>query len=185
MVGDNYLYYNYQSNSKWWDGPDQATYYIIEYSGVVPTTVTTIQKSLAATVASDFTEDKVLYADASLIAHTAGVGTVSWQWQRSGDGGATWVDISGATSSSYTLVDGDAGKLVRTKGSYTDGQGTDESMASAATSVIANVNDAATGTVTVSGRAGAWALFSLSLPPPLPPLLGAPRAASIATEQQA
>jgi len=151
---ENYLQYGY-NHAYWNDAGSSSLYpYLVEYSGVVSTTVTTTQQALAATSASDFTEDKVLYADASLITDADGVSTVSWQWQRSSDGGATWVDISGATSSSYTLGDGDAGKLVRTKGSYTDGQGTAETVYSAASTAVINVNDAPVGFgVTISGSA--------------------------------
>ncbi|MBB3944074.1 methionine-rich copper-binding protein CopC, partial [Sphingorhabdus rigui] len=110
--------------------------------------------SFAAASYSDFSEDKVIYADAGLITDADGLGTVGWQWQRSGDGGATWSDISGATSSSYTLGDGDAGKLVRTKGTYTDGQGTVETVYSAASTPVINVNDAPVGFgVSISGSA--------------------------------
>jgi hypothetical protein len=103
---------------------------------------------------SDFAENKVLFADASQVTDPDGVGTVGWQWQRSGDGGVTWVDISGATLHSYTLGDSDAGKLVRTKGIYTDGQGATETVYSAASTQVINVNDAPIGFgVSISGSA--------------------------------
>jgi len=94
---------------------------------------------------TDFTENKVLHADASLIMDADGIGIVSWQWQRSGDGGVTWTDISGATSSSYTLGDSDAGNRVRTRGSYTDGQGTVETLYSVASTRVFSVNYTPTG----------------------------------------
>jgi hypothetical protein len=103
---------------------------------------------------SDFTQGRTLYADASLIVDADGVGAISWQWQRSEDGGATWSDITGATSGSYTLGDSDAGKLVRTKGSYTDGQGTVETVFSAASSPVINVNDAPSGQPIMAVRTG-------------------------------
>jgi subtilisin family serine protease len=38
---------------------------------------------------------------------------IGYQWQRSGDDGATWADIPGATSDAYTLAGADVGARVR------------------------------------------------------------------------
>src|SRR5206468_2293279 len=45
------------------------------------------------------------------------------------------------------------GQAITVVASYTDGHGTPESVASGATSAVANVNDAPTGSVTISGTA--------------------------------
>ncbi|MXX23221.1 MAG: hypothetical protein F4Z93_09115, partial [Rhodospirillales bacterium] len=57
-------------------------------------------------------------------------GSVAWQWQRSPDGTtaqdvdtANFEDISGATGAAYTPVDGDAGRWLRARATYTDGYG--------------------------------------------------------------
>ena len=89
---------------------------------------------------TDFKENEDLWADANLITDPDGVGVVSWQWQRSSDGGSTWTDISGATSSIYTLGDADVSKLVRVKGTYIDGQGTAETVYSASSTKVINLN---------------------------------------------
>jgi hypothetical protein len=39
--------------------------------------------------------------------------TFTYQWQSSSDGGATWVNIAGATASSYTLTPAEIGLLIR------------------------------------------------------------------------
>ena len=57
------------------------------------------------------------------------------------------------TGSSITLGQGDVGKTITVTASYTDTQGTAESVASSATSAVANVNDDPTGSVTISGTA--------------------------------
>ncbi|MYM56842.1 S8 family serine peptidase [Thalassovita mangrovi] len=90
------------------------------------------------------TEDQVLTASNTL-ADEDGLGTVSYQWQR--DGG----NISGATSATYTLTQADVGAAITVRASYTDGQGTAESVTSAATAAVTNVNDAPTGVVSISG----------------------------------
>ncbi|MCH8240485.1 MAG: hypothetical protein IIB62_10640 [Proteobacteria bacterium] len=65
----------------------------------------------------------------------------------------TFSDIAGATGANYTLADADVGQQVRVVASYTDGGGTAESVASAASAAVANVNDAPTGAPSVSGTA--------------------------------
>ena len=47
----------------------------------------------------------------------------------------------------------DRGKVITVVASYTDGHGTAESVASADTSAVANLNDAPTGSVTIAGTA--------------------------------
>jgi len=76
-----------------------------------------------------------------------GMGTVSYQWQRDGS------DISGETSASYTIVQADVGFAIRVVASYTDLQGTFESVPSLATALVINVNSAPTGSVNISGTA--------------------------------
>jgi uncharacterized delta-60 repeat protein len=104
------------------------------------------------TISGSATEDQVLTAGNTLT-DADGMGTVSYQWQRSTDAGAHWGSIGGATSGNYTLGDADVGGLVRVVGSYTDGHGTVESVASDATLGIANINDAPAGSVNISGTA--------------------------------
>ena len=48
---------------------------------------------------------------------------ISYQWQRGG------VNIAGATGATYTTTQADVGQLLRVVASYTDGQGTAESVA--------------------------------------------------------
>ena len=59
------------------------------------------------------------------------------QWRISQDGGATWVDIAGATTRFYTPVAGDEGKLLRAVFTYTDGHGPGKRAESAAVRVTA------------------------------------------------
>jgi Ca2+-binding RTX toxin-like protein len=103
------------------------------------------------TVSGTATQNQILTA-ANTLADVDGLGAVSYQWQSSTDG-MTWSAISGATASNLTLGQAQVGKRVRVVASYTDGQGTVESVSSAATSSVVNVNDAPTGKVTLSGTA--------------------------------
>lgn len=83
-------------------------------------------------------EDQTLTADISALVDADGLGAVSYQWQA--DAG----NIAGATESSYTLTQGDVGAAITVVASYRDGHNTPESKSSAATEVVANVNDAPT-----------------------------------------
>ncbi len=99
----------------------------------------------APVVTGTATEDQTLTADTSSIADADGLGAFSYQWQRDG------VDIGGATGSTYTLGDADVGTSISVVVSYTDGNGTAESLTSAAVGPVANVNDAPTGAPLVTG----------------------------------
>jgi len=87
--------------------------------------------------------------------------TTSWQWQRSADGSTGWANISGATSSTYTLVLADDTNYVRAVQTSTNAVGTD-SANSAASGQISSV-PAFTGLLdTYSGAAAAYSLRQLS-----------------------
>ena len=81
-----------------------------------------------------------------------GLATFNHVWSREGAGGA-WTVIEGANGASYTPDDADVGGRIRVATSYTDGGGTTESFASQTTGVVANVNDAPGGALTVGGTA--------------------------------
>jgi hypothetical protein len=81
-----------------------------------------------------------------------GMGAVTYQWQRA-DGSGGWIDIDGATAATYQLTQGEVGLGVRAVASYTDGDGQAQTVSSSATAATANVNDAPTGAVTVTGSA--------------------------------
>ena len=105
----------------------------------------------SVTIAGTATQGQALTADASAVTDADGLGTFSYQWKRTSDG--TTAAISGATASTYTLVQADVGAKITVTVSWTDLGGTAESLTSAATSAVANVNDAPTGSVTISGTA--------------------------------
>jgi hypothetical protein len=91
------------------------------------------------------TEDQILTADASGITDEDGLGVFGYQWLRGG------VAISGATANTYTLGDADVGALISVEVSYSDGQAANETVTSAQTAAIANVNDNPVGVPTITG----------------------------------
>ncbi|MFA6314144.1 MAG: pre-peptidase C-terminal domain-containing protein [Sterolibacterium sp.] len=74
-----------------------------------------------------------------------GLGTISYQWNSAGTA------ISGATASTFALTESQVGKAITVTASYTDGHGTAETITSSSSLLVANVNDASTGSVTISG----------------------------------
>lgn len=92
-------------------------------------------------------EDQTLMADTSTIGDADGLGEFSFQWLRNG------VAIEGATTTSYLLGDADVGSVISAIVSYIDGLGTSESLVSAETVAVANINDVPTGNVIISGSA--------------------------------
>ena len=95
-------------------------------------------------------EDQVLTVDTSTLADADGLGALSYQWSRARSPSNP---IDGATSSTYTLTQEDVGATITVEVSYTDGDGTAESVTSLATSPVANINDDPTGGVTIIGVA--------------------------------
>ena len=91
------------------------------------------------TITGTAAEDQVLGASNDL-ADADGLGPISYQWQR--NSGSGFADIIGVAASTYVLGDADVGATVRVLARYTDAHGTMESVASAATSTVLNVNDA-------------------------------------------
>ena len=98
----------------------------------------------SVSIAGTPTEDQTLTA-ANTLADEDGMGAISYQWQRDG------VDIGGATTSTYTLTQADVGTTITVVASYTDGEGTAESVTSSGVGPVANVNDAPTGSVSIAG----------------------------------
>ena len=77
--------------------------------------------------------------------------TFTYQWL------ADDAEINGATASSYTLADADAGKAIKVKVSFTDDAGNDEELTSVATGAVAAAppppNTLATGLPSITGTA--------------------------------
>ena len=97
---------------------------------------------------------ETLTVDTSGIADEDGLddAAFSYQWIRN-DGNAD-SDISGATSSTHTLVDADEGKVIKVRVSFTDDDSNEESLTSAATAAVAAApptNNEATGAPAISG----------------------------------
>ncbi|MGI9212657.1 MAG: hypothetical protein ACR2HF_09305, partial [Methylococcaceae bacterium] len=120
--------------------------YITEYSCQYPTTTQTGTPATSQT----YIQNQTLYADGSGIQDADGLGSFKTQWQRSSDG-KTWQNIAAATDTGYTLTGTDVGQRVRAVISYTDGGGTQETVYSSASPLIASLNHTPTGTLTLSG----------------------------------
>ena len=88
----------------------------------------------APTISGTAQVGETLTADTSGIADADGLSGVSFSFQWVADDAA----IQGATVSSHTLADSDAGKAIRVKVSFTDDAGNPESLTSAATNEVAS-----------------------------------------------
>ncbi|PUE10949.1 hypothetical protein B9Z51_00980 [Limnohabitans sp. T6-5] len=89
------------------------------------------------------------------LADLDGLGQVSYQWYS--DQGA----IAGATADVFTPTQDQVGQHLFVRASYTDGFGKAESMFSASTAPVLNLNDAPAGGVSIVGNA--WASQTLSV----------------------
>ena len=92
--------------------------------------------------------------------------TISYQWQRSSDGGNTWVDISGETNTTYVLVSGDEAYLIRCEEEATNSLDTAYKGSNAITPYAAGggggsapyntTAPAISGTTTLTTTNGSW-----------------------------
>ena len=102
---------------------------------------------------------ETLTADTSGIADADGLTNVTYSYQWVANDGTSDTDIAGATDSTYTLVAADEGKTIKVKVAFTDDEGTEENLSSAATETISFAvqqqiaNNPATGTPTITGTA--------------------------------
>ncbi|MCX7397725.1 MAG: DUF4347 domain-containing protein [Planctomycetales bacterium] len=99
------------------------------------------------TISGTLEEDRPLTVNVSGINDADGLNAFSYQWLRNG------AVISGATAANYTPRDADVGTQLSVQVSWTDDQGFQESLTSAVSSPVANINDTPTGRPTVSGSA--------------------------------
>ena len=107
-----------------------------------------------ATISGTAQVGEVLTADTPGIVDADGLTSVSYSYQWIRNDGNTDADIGGQTASTYTLVTTDQGKTIKVKVSFTDDQGNEETLTSAATvEVAAKPNSAPTGLPTINGTA--------------------------------
>ncbi|SNS32096.1 calcium-binding protein [Tropicimonas sediminicola] len=90
-------------------------------------------------------QGETLTADTSDLGDADGLGEFDYQWLRDGD------EIDGATGKTYELTQADVDGEISVEVSWVDGKGTEESVASAPTTAVANDNDDPTGEVALTG----------------------------------
>ena len=99
----------------------------------------------------DILEDEPLIADLTSIIDKDGIGEVNVVWKISNDG-SSFRTIPGATNQSFTPRQEHVGRTLRVVLTYLDGQGNLETLVSAPTSPVINVNDKPTGVVRLTGE---------------------------------
>ena len=87
----------------------------------------------APTISGTAKVGETLTADVSGITDADGLDNVSYSYQWIRNDGNDDADITGATSSTHTLVDADQGKTIKVKATFTDDAGNDETLTSEAT----------------------------------------------------
>ena len=107
----------------------------------------------APTITGTARVGETLTADTTGISDDDGLDNAAFAYQWLADD----AEINGATASTYTLADDDAGKAIKVGVSFTDDAGNDEELTSAATGAVAaappSPNTPATGAPTITGTA--------------------------------
>lgn len=118
----------------------------------VPSTVAPVISSTGT-----ITEDETLTADTSGLSDTDGLpSSFTYQWLRDGN------KIYSANNEKYKLDDADVGSKISVRVSYTDDGGTHESITSSETTDVINVNDRASGYVSMPGTADNKRIISVA-----------------------
>lgn len=107
-------------------------------------------------------EDEPLIADLTSIIDKDGIGEVNVVWKLSNDG-SSYRTIPGATNQSFTPRQEHVGKTLRVVLTYLDGQGNLETLTSAPTTPVVNVNDKPTGVVRLTGESAEDSAFILDI----------------------
>ena len=97
-------------------------------------------------------EDEPLIIDVSGISDSDGVGKIYVQWQKENSDGR-WIDIFGATQQSFTPRQAHVGQILRVQITFLDKQGNLETLFSAPSSPVQNVNDKPKGGPVLVGNA--------------------------------
>ena len=103
------------------------------------------------TISGTTTQGQTLMANTSGISDADGPASLSFTYQWNRRSGSTDTAIGGATSASYILTQDDVSETITVTVRYTDAGNTQESLTSAPTAAVANINDAPTGLPAISG----------------------------------
>ena len=119
------------------------------HTGMMGTAVANVNDANTGvpTMSGTFTENQQITVDASPLTGNDEDGmtgsSYTYQWQRcTSTSTSSCSDISGATSTTYTVAQSDTGKFLRVGVSYTDDYSTAETVYSVLSSQVGNVNDA-------------------------------------------
>ncbi|WPN49562.1 peroxidase family protein [Pseudomonas sp. P8_241] len=106
--------------------------------------------SARPTVTGLLVQNQLLTADPSSIIDVDGLSNPQFTFQWQATNGVNFVNIPGATGSTFSLTQAQVGDQVRVVVSYVDDFGVHESIASDPSDPVANVNDAPTGALLIS-----------------------------------
>ena len=113
------------------------------FSGEAVTNRTAVHVNTAPTglptIAGTVRVGETLTASGSDIADVDGLGDTTFAWQWLANDGTADAEIPGATGSSYTLTAADAGKTIKVRVTFTDDEGTEETLVSDTTAAVAAV----------------------------------------------
>ncbi|MCR9177792.1 MAG: DUF4214 domain-containing protein [Alphaproteobacteria bacterium] len=129
---------------------DRGTDEAVTSAATDPVSIVNAAPAGGVTIAGNAVEGATLTV-ISTLADEDGLGTLAYQWLRDG------TPIAGSTGATFTLGQDNVGAAISVRVSYTDGQGTQEAVTSAATETVVRRE-------TVNGSGGSDAITGTSAP---------------------
>ena len=112
---------------------------MIDTTAGISVTVTDVEEDGVVTLSSEEPESGTPL-DATLEDGDGSVSGESWQWARSANGRSNWVNITAATSASYTPTEDDEDFYLRARVEYTDNRGSGKSAEGITTGPVPSEN---------------------------------------------
>ena len=143
--GDNSYIYHWDDAELSWTAGDSVSVALIQVEESETQTTAEVAENLNSpatgqpSISGTAQVDQTLTASTSGIADTDGLSSASFSYQWISNDGTDDSDISGATNSTYTLVEADEGKTIKVRVSFTDDAGHAETLTSEPTEEVAAV----------------------------------------------
>ena len=160
-ISEAQAYHSIRVKVQYQDRGGTTEYDTSQASGIInPGNFSATGQPVISAIDNIVAEGSTLSSNISSISDRDGMGSLNYQWQQSVSG--NWVDISSANQATFTPTNNEVGLALRLKVSFTDNRENNETVYSAQTAVVQNVNDTPVGSVSINGNQIEGSVLTLS-----------------------